>query len=494
MKFGTEEDLRGHTEASHQSKKPLDSQSRWTEYTWDAFGLEEPWKGGVDFTKSSISQKSDYEKSGENTESRAKEVTCDIESDVGKFMSNSEIDTVSDRNVRELPGKSSRGDGVVRWYPNVSPVKKCSATASVKTSLMDLESRFGKYASTINICDNVHYFCQVCSLKFEHERQCEDHFSGGYHRMRVDVFENTPKSDHTGEKEIGNSSSSVINELLTNSKWPASYDDSFESSRSRRKRSWPKPCRRESGSEVKVSEDESSEDNSDSDSAVSVSWMSSHPVRYSLMQSDRKRLTLAGKDPKFSPGRSQSETEEPGVDSGAQKENDPKPLPESISGVESKKENASVMADVYNTDVVLNLSCVKPDLDANFNETDQQFSSKHVRPSGSEMWKRLFGGLIPVELPGYLTGTSANKGSPSDESGMQMKVEGRTHRCNNCQQEFDSVEEFCTHYRDAHLSTQQALVGDQQFKVMWLKQLLPRKSAHSFLSNIWGNIFSDNTV
>ena len=43
-----------------------------------------------------------------------------------------------------------------------------------------------------------------------------------------------------------------------------------------------------------------------------------------------------------------------------------------------------------------------------------------------------------------------------------------------CNEQFTSTDKLLRHYQDNHVTASQTTSGDQQFKVMWLKQIIPR--------------------
>ena len=79
--------------------------------------------------------------------------------------------------------KACHGSTIV----NLSQLNLSAANRTKQNS--DYESKYGKYASPLNICGNIFTFCKACSRKFDSEDEAISHFTDKTHKARVLEYE-----------------------------------------------------------------------------------------------------------------------------------------------------------------------------------------------------------------------------------------------------------------------------------------------------------------
>ena len=553
LKFGTVEDLRAHVEVTHKLR---DEAPR-------------------------ISQK------GQEPSARFR----------NKELVNSEnIDVISCRSVGEV--SPVNGDYVPKLPESPSITKESTLFSEQemkkgRKTLPGFKLMYpGKYASTISICDQRFYYCKVCTTKFENESEAASHFQSRAHQETVDVFETGGRS--YGTQRLGTSylfprkhdpepltlkdsgeaawelsdqglrrtmcSQSCSHDFLTSKERDGKSVTFPVSSRSKRKRSLPRPVRTEESGEDSSSSGGRSDPESNTTELSATSSSKRSPIHndagYSLLYSDRKRCHsvfpqntrqhLSPQRPRGDPGavdrpsaticykphggdtdcdkptdfRSASERESVmsfmrkvlscapphNLDSYEKGPHDRRPVSESPIDMSNPMKRRKMSAQ--DTDETVSQCSSSSSISSPLSQKsviNEKVYSSSDRCRLSECGKQNARLMPTLDFASVLLKSSQGKCNPG-EAGVvlgedkcydnankglpKVKVEcqsysdnsSSTQQCNQCGAEFPNAESFCQHFRHAHMGiAPQANTGDQQFKVLWLKQFLPRECQSLFI-------------
>ena len=309
-----------------------------------------------------------------------------------------------------------------------------------------LEQKYGKYATTLNICGQIFCFCKACSLKFDSEEESREHFESDKHKEKAMEYEKWTSRNYSHkmlEYPIIKSrlSSGVTVPRVTVKQEPTSSEpdsqvaDLVSVPRRKRKRVMPMQCRRPLG--VK----DGSEGDSESDEAEPVhkrspvhqteggeqNCSSSTMQTYSLLQADHKNLTLNLSD-------------------------------------KYRGNLPPVYNDTHSSPLPRH-SGLNNNLSQKFHESHKSPTAADTRYAALPFHRTL--SPYPSHWPHLVAENRTSDSSPVPE-------EVTTLQCSHCGDEFVNLDAYNCHHRESHMTSPPSL-NTVQFRVVCLKTLLPSK-------------------